>query len=270
MNLSMPDSSRLNSRSSNGFSSRHPYAAILLTTVLLVVALGGAGTVLYLYGQQHPGSGGVVQQVQPTLLVFPFLAVWLGFLFFGRRLWRAVSPKPLGQLTAADWALCVVPLLVVVINVFDAHPSLARSAGQLAYYAAFCALVAFVEEGLYRGLFMDWLLPRGVTVALLVPTLAFALTHALNLLGGQSLADTAVQIVFALLFGAVAALLRLKLGSLLPLMLWHFLFDFVSFTGVTGKPNLPLEALSCVLLAGYAAWLYPRVAGRHVNRLGLA
>lgn len=245
----------MRSKQRSGWAEEQPFWAVALTTLMLIVALGAAGTALFLYGQQQ-GQPELPKQVPPPLLVFPFFALWLAYLFWGRGFWREVSPRRFQQLGAADGALLALPLLVVVVNLFDAQTTLAWSPNTLAYYAAFCALVAFVEEGLYRGLFIKWLLPRGWGVAVWVSSAVFGVTHALNLLGGQSVAQTAVQIAFALLFGLVAALLRLRLGSLLPLMLWHFLFDFTSFLGQNPSGNLGLEVLNCVLLALYAAWLY--------------
>lgn len=245
-----------------GFGERHPYWAIVLTTLVLAVLLGAAGTALYLMGSQ-PGTAGIVRQVQPVMLVYPFFAIWLAVMFFARQQWRAVSPRPLPQFKAAQWSLFLVPLLVVIINLFSQHPALPQSMGHLVSLIALAGLVGFVEEGLYRGLFMKWLLPRGVMTAVLVSSVAFALTHALNLLGGQSLTTTALQIVFSLLFGVVAALLRLRAGSLLPLMLWHAAFDLVSFLGTAKHENLGLLALNIAVLAVYAGWLtvgHPRSA----------
>ncbi|CAM3721321.1 CPBP family intramembrane glutamic endopeptidase [Deinococcus frigens] len=198
--------------------------------------LGAAGTALYLMGSQ-PGAAGVVQQVQPVTLVYPFFALWLAVMYVARRQWRAVCPQRLSEFTAARWGLFLVPLLVVVINLFSQRPALPQSVAHLISLIALAGLVGFVEEGLYWGLFMKWLLPRGVMTAVLVSSVAFALTHALNLLGGQSVAATAMQIVFSLLFGTVAALLRLRAGSLLPLMLWHATFDLVSFLGTARHEN---------------------------------
>lgn len=237
-----------------GYGERHPYWAIVLTTLVLAVLLGAAGTALYLLGSQS-GAAGVVQQVQPVMLVYPFFALWLAVMFFARRQWRAVSPQRPSEFRAARWSLFLVPLLVVIINLFSQHPALPQSVTHLISLIALAGLVGFVEEGLYRGLFMKWLLPRGVVTAVLVSSVAFALTHALNLMGGQSVNATALQIVFALLFGTVAALLRLRAGSLLPLMLWHAAFDLVSFLGTAKHENLGLLALNIVVLGVYAGWL---------------
>lgn len=250
-----------------GFGERHPYWAIVLTTLVLAVMLGAAGTALYLMGSQ-PGAAGVVQQVQPVTLVYPFFALWLAVMFFARRQWRMVSPQHLGGFKLARWSLFFIPLLVVVINLFSQHPALPQSVTHLISLIALAGLVGFVEEGLYRGLFMKWLLPRGVVTAVLVSSVAFALTHALNLLGGQSVSATALQIVFSLLFGGVAALLRLRAGSLLPLMLWHAAFDLVSFLGTAKHENLGLLALNIAVLTVYAGWLavgYARKASPLVN-----
>ena len=162
----------MRSKQRSGWAEERPFWAVALTTLVLIVALGAAGTALFLYGQQQ-GQPELLKQVPPPLLVFPFFALWLAYLFWGRGFWREVSPRRFQQLGAADGALLALPLLVVVVNLFDAQTTLAWAPNTLAYYAAFCALVAFVEEGLYRGLFIKWLLPRGWSVAVWVSSAVF-------------------------------------------------------------------------------------------------
>nr|WP_281255843.1 CPBP family intramembrane glutamic endopeptidase [Deinococcus hopiensis] len=121
----------------------------------------------------------------------------------------------------------------------------------------FCCTIGFVEEGLYRGLFIKWLLPKGFWTAVLISTVLFSVTHGLNMLGGQIAAQTLLQVGFAFLFGVVAALLRFQVGSLVPLMLWHSVYDTVCFLG--GQEHLTAVAVSCLILLLYASWLSARV-----------
>ena len=71
-------------------------------------------------------------------------------------------------------------------------------------------------------------------------------------------AYTVAQLVFAALFGLVAAELVLLTGSLWSVMAWHGAYDLSSYLG--GDAFGPLQVLSvalqCLLLASYAAYLW--------------
>jgi divalent metal cation (Fe/Co/Zn/Cd) transporter len=58
----------------------------------------------------------------------------------------------------------------------------------------------------------------------------FGLLHASNLLGGANILYTILQIIYALLFGLVAASIVTLHQSLTPVIIWHFLHDFLAFS----------------------------------------
>ncbi len=62
-------------------------------------------------------------------------------------------------------------------------------------------LGGFMEEAVFRGLVLRTLLPRGLTGALVISSLLFALAHLLNLLAGANLAATLWQVTTAFLIG---------------------------------------------------------------------
>lgn len=68
-------------------------------------------------------------------------------------------------------------------------------------------IIAFIEETIFRGMMLRMLLTKGVATAVLVSSILFGVTHDLQLLGGQSLEDTILQIIYALLVGLVLSLL---------------------------------------------------------------
>jgi membrane protease YdiL (CAAX protease family) len=87
-----------------------------------------------------------------------------------------------------------------------------------------------------------------------VSSLAFALSHAINVLGGADVADTALQILYALVFGVVAALTLIMVRSILPLIALHCANDFINFIGARQEVS-PVDYLvvgifvgACVLL----------------------
>ena len=74
-------------------------------------------------------------------------------------------------------------------------------------------------------------------------SLLFGLTHALNSLAGKSPLEDLVQILYAIAIGFAFAALVLKKGILWPLVLAHFLIDFVNFIQIPGFTYPLLEEL---------------------------
>lgn len=96
--------------------------------------------------------------------------------------------------------------------------------------------------------------------AVSINAIAFSLSHAVNVFGGASLTAVALQMVNALLFGWVFGLMMIKLNHILPLILFHWLWDFVLFAASIVSPEvattvqrignviLPIEIIVGVLL----------------------
>lgn len=128
----------------------------------------------------------------------------------------------------------------------------------LAAAAMLCAGV--LEEILFRGLLFGALLRWGLRRAVWLSALAFGLGHALNLLGGAGVGETAAQIVCACAVGVMLALLARRCGSILPGAVMH---GALNVLGVLAAPadagrNLLIAALMMALAAGYALFLRPR------------
>ncbi|MGC9670297.1 lysostaphin resistance A-like protein [Planosporangium sp. 12N6] len=99
--------------------------------------------------------------------------------------------------------------------------------GLLAVLVAGYAATGFVEEALFRGLILGVLRPLGVWPAVLVSSALFAAAHLPNMLFGQAPAITLAQAVGTFCFGVGYAALRLRTGSVWPLMILHFLTDLL-------------------------------------------
>jgi membrane protease YdiL (CAAX protease family) len=89
------------------------------------------------------------------------------------------------------------------------------------------ALTGYLEEALFRGVVLGVLRPAGTWPAVLLSSALFAAAHLPNVLFGQAPAVTAAQAVGTFCFGVGYAALRLRTGSVLPLMLLHFLTDLL-------------------------------------------
>ena len=134
------------------------------------------------------------------------------------------------------------------------HP--ARGMPNQMFAALSMVMVGYVEEMIFRGFLFGAMYRTGnVRRAVCVSALTFGIGHILNLFTGQATLETAVQIVFAVLWGFILTLVYLKSGSLWPSILAHAMIDlFAEFA-------MPNEMMSWVyvivtIIAGIPYCIY--------------
>lgn len=125
-------------------------------------------------------------------------------------------------------------------------------------------VVGFIEESFFRGFMLRLLLSKGVTTAVWVTSILFGITHALQLLGGQSLEDTIIQIVYALLVGLMLSLLILNKITIWITILFHGLNNFSNFMGNVEGPMLTAYLIIAIMLV-YTIYLWMRL--KHANNI---
>ncbi|AVK83308.1 CPBP family intramembrane metalloprotease [Lysinibacillus sp. B2A1] len=119
-------------------------------------------------------------------------------------------------------------------------------------------VVAFIEETVFRGIMLRMLLAKGPFTAVWVSSFLFSVTHTLQLLGGQSLEDTVIQIIYALLVGLVLSLLILDGQSIILTILFHGLNNFFNFMG-NEESSLLYAYMIIIILFVYMLLLWKRV-----------
>ncbi len=114
------------------------------------------------------------------------------------------------------------------------------------------------EELFFRGLILKTLEKKGTKYAILSSSVIFSLTHLGNLAIGTDSLLMLVQIVFAIIFGFVAAEIAIITKTIIPLIIWHVLHNFIARTTVQGEINnvLWIILIQCIILAVYALYLW--------------
>ncbi len=90
-------------------------------------------------------------------------------------------------------------------------------------------LVGLSEELLFRGIVLPaYLDKRGSRIkAVLIASFLFSIFHLSNLFGGLGMSGMAAQLFNAMLMGLTLAGLALEIGFLTPIIIFHFLYDFL-------------------------------------------
>jgi len=142
----------------------------------------------------------------------------------------------------------------------------------LAFLAINTLLVGFSEELAFRGVLLRALLRRlPVWPAIWISTAAFGGVHVLNVLVTGNLAMAATQAVAAGMSGLLFTAIVLRTGSIVPAMIFHAIWDFVTLSLVANMSdvsavNPPPLALLVPVLFVLPNFLYGLFLLRKVGR----
>jgi hypothetical protein len=173
--------------------------------------------------------------------------------------WQPVGLK--GPDSWRDLRLLWLPALALIL-IWMLAESTGLPEGQAFWFILInTLLVGISEELMFRGILFhgaaskfDW--RRAVWITALV----FGLIHALNGLITGEIGAAVFQALMAGLFGVWTVALRLRLNTIIPLMILHWLWDFGIFSlsapgGVTTIFSIGLPILFAIILFLYGLWL---------------
>lgn len=243
------------------FSSCHPLrSAILLglLPILLATAAGIISVVLAFNETQTLIAQTLSFSISILLGLLLVARSKQGLAAFGfRSLERHSSPV----------ALYFLPLLAAellpFLNGFDQSLSLT----QVGLIFIFAAVVGINEELFFRGLIFKILQTKGVKYAVITSSLLFGIGHAFTALSGSDPLYVMILIVFAGLFGLICAELVVLTKSIVPVMIWHGLHDFIAtITLEAGTAlNITLLLIQTAILCLYAIFLWRKLPFEKVD-----
>ncbi|QIK69216.1 CPBP family intramembrane metalloprotease [Erysipelothrix sp. HDW6C] len=125
----------------------------------------------------------------------------------------------------------------------------------------FTICVGISEEVFFRGIVLRILERKNKKYAVIVSSIFFGILHLANLAGGVSIEYALLQVVFAFLFGFISANLVVITKSLLPVIIWHFTHDFISFmSGDTlNSLSLMILGIQCIIMIVYSIYLWKKL-----------
>lgn len=233
-----------------------------LAVAVAAVFLVGFAVIRVVYPTADPAAADLINNA----VCYSLLAIATAMLLSHLGWWRPAGFR--GPFRWADpllfWLPAVPLLLTLPAFVVGAAKVVVTNPWQIALFLYVSLLVGFVEEGLFRGVMVRALYPRGIWMAALVSGVLFGLVHAVNIPLGYNAQATGLQIVYAATFyGFASAALVIYTGTIWPIVLIHGLTDFVAWlqsgatlatTGVTTADVVSTAVIS-VLGIGYGVLL---------------
>lgn len=124
------------------------------------------------------------------------------------------------------------------------------------YIISMCC-VGFLEEVIFRGFLFKGMFRSNGKAAIIVSSLTFGVGHIVNLLTGEPLLETLLQLVYASAIGFCYTCVFFTSGSILPCILSHALVNSTSIFARepdTGT-QLIVALIQTILGVSYGLWL---------------
>lgn len=159
--------------------------------------------------------------------------------------------------------LYFIPLAVITsANLWNGFTENLPPLESLLHVISMC-FVGFLEEVIFRGLLFKGMSKTNITSAIIVSSLTFGVGHIVNLLMGEPLFDTLLQLVYASAIGFCYTSIFFVSGSILPCIISHILFNSLSAFSVQRSEggDIVMTVVISALSIAYGAWLlYDRAA----------
>lgn len=211
---------------------------------LIVSRIAGLGTIALI---QLVNPALSIQEEIGWLLMLIYATVIVSLVYWANMADKVGLRKPT---SVREWFV-MVPLLVLplLIVLKDGISSWGFTQNIVLLIAAFG--VAINEEILFRGLFLRGFMKWGPWVAILVPSILFALIHATNVFAGGNVEFAVYQTIWTCAAGVTLSAMRLRNNSIYPVIVFHIILDLVEYFS-TGEYGVHSEAISTLWLQLFA------------------
>lgn len=150
--------------------------------------------------------------------------------------------------------LSELPLMLVGVNF--------KSFIYVSVLTFFTLIVGISEELYFRGIILKLLKDNySVKQTIVISALVFGIGHIAGILAGKSIVEVLLQIINAIVFGILAAEIVILTKSLFPVIIWHFLFDFVNHISLaTSTSQYIAIGFQEIIMIIYALYLWSKVS----------
>jgi len=226
------------------FSAKHPIWAVTIIELLVIILLTAAGAYATIKELDYTA---------PVLIAFIPIAIALMIYLTWRHKWQSIGFRSLRTISRSDWFYFLPLIGVLVMYALKGFKPVTGS--EVLYCLFVTLLVGFVEETIYRGLIFQTLVKKSIPVAVITSTLLFSLTHMLNLLSGQDIVDTILQLIYSLLIGLTLVLFVLKTGNIIPAILFHFVHNLFQDQFIGNTSTMAHTIIVMCVMAAVSTWL---------------
>ncbi|MDF9844796.1 MULTISPECIES: CPBP family intramembrane glutamic endopeptidase [unclassified Paenibacillus] len=225
----------------------HPILFSLMLGILLtflISAASAAATIMEL------NDNGVIAAQGAAFLVMAVIVA--GYMTRGNRSLAQFGFRPVRAAELRD-SLYYIPLVIIaLVQPVMGGLNVQLTAAQVLLFLVFTLLVGFTEETIFRGIIRDKLKVKGPVFYIVFSSVFFGILHMANALNGKDPLSVVLQVINAFLIGLILALLIETTENIIPLILFHFVYDALAFMT---KEN-PDKELTVVIVLNVLYLLY--------------
>lgn len=152
--------------------------------------------------------------------------------------------------------LYFLPLLFLAsVNIWGGI-HIRNSVPEIMFHIIMMLCVGFIEEMIFRGFLFRMMEKNNLRLAMIVSALTFGMGHIVNLLNGEALIPTLLQLCYAAAIGWLFVVIFHKSNSLWPCIVTHGVLNALSiFNGENAVLDYIGSALLIVVSLAYAAYI---------------
>ena len=158
---------------------------------------------------------------------------------------------------ASKSLLYFIPLFVISSVNFWNGLNVNSSVRDIVLYILSMCFVGYLEEVIFRGFLFKGMCKSNVKTAILVSSLTFGVGHIVNLLLGEPVFDTMLQLIYASAIGFVYTAIFYVSGSIWPCIISHAFVNSTSIFAIepTQRVNIIIAVIQTIISVGYGVWL---------------
>lgn len=123
-------------------------------------------------------------------------------------------------------SLYYIPLIMIVlVQPLMGGINMELSLLQICIIIVFSLIVGYTEETIFRGIIRERLQSKGSTYYIVFSSILFGILHMANAFNGTEIIHIILQVMNAFLIGIILALLIELTSNIIPLIIFHFMFD---------------------------------------------
>ncbi|WP_067140468.1 CPBP family intramembrane glutamic endopeptidase [Oceanivirga salmonicida] len=209
------------------------FSAIIYTMIIA----SGMFTLHSIFGltYENPEMVNILLYFEIVMSIFSIIMYFKYFKGYALNNWN----KSANKLFLLVFMVMAINLVIILILIFATGDFTNKSYGLIFKIFITTLFVGFSEELIYRGIVLTtFLKSRSKVNAILISSLAFALLHSVNFFGGITFLQMLIQVIMTFFIGIAFACINVELKNLIPLMIYHALWDFAVITGGYVSANI--------------------------------
>jgi len=153
--------------------------------------------------------------------------------------------------------LYFIPLILISsVNFWNGVTIQTTVIETILYILSMC-FVGILEEIIFRGFLFKGMCKSNVTMAIVVSSLTFGMGHIVNLLLGEPVIDTLLQLVYASAIGFCFTVIFYVSGSIYPCIISHIVVNTTSVFAIEpdARKQVIITIIQAILSVGYGGYL---------------